>query len=72
MENTIEKKVSAPKYINRKAVKAYFHRFDKQIGKDGLDTLDLAVEVLMQRCLRYANHFSRIKPSEIELAVKKA
>jgi len=67
----MEEGLKLPRYLNRKAVKDYFHRYGHQIGQRELDTMDRAVEVIMQRAMRYANRFTRIKSSEIELAVKK-
>ena len=51
--------------INKKAVRSMVRDQKKQVGEEFLNQLDYKVRQLILRAIRNANHFTRLKASEL-------
>jgi hypothetical protein len=52
-------------FLNVKQVKKYLHEYNKQISKEGLETLNFKIERILQGAIRNVRGFKRIGQVEI-------
>ncbi len=55
-------------YIQKKAIKAFFHENGRRVKPEAIAALDKKVEDILWSALRLARGFKTITPTEIEYA----